>query len=96
MTKRDKFILAAFVCSTLLVLWLVERIAYPSTVRDYAPPRSWYILNVAIAGVVLVTMAAVTRVGRWWQRLVAPAVCICPFVYLYDFCRWSLVELSRP
>jgi hypothetical protein len=95
MSKRDKYILAAFVVCTLLQFWLLDRITYPRRVRDWSPPTSYYVFNVALAGAVLVAMATVLRVGRGWHWLVAPVLCICPVIFICDFCRWSIAELSR-
>ena len=91
MSKRDRYILAAFMACTLIEFWLVARITYMqrSRIRDWAPPDSWYVFNVALAGVVLVAMVAVLRTGRWWQRLVALVMSICPVTFIYDVCRWS-------
>lgn len=89
MSKRDRYILAAFMACTLIEFWLVARITQRSRIRDWAPPDSWYVFNVALAGVVLVAMVAVLRTGRWWQRLVALVMCICPVTFIYDVCRWS-------
>jgi hypothetical protein len=96
MSKKDKYILAAFIGCTLVEFWLLTRITYiqRTRIRDWTPPDSWYVLNLVLAGVVLVAMAAVVRTGRWWQRLVALVVCICPGMFIYDVCRWS-AELSK-
>ncbi len=100
MSKRDKYILAAFVISLLLQCWLVARITSMQTkmqtVRHFAPGESWYVLNVVLAGAVLVAMAAVLRTGSWRQRLAALVLCICPLIFLYDLCRWCLAVISRP
>jgi len=93
MSKRDKYILTAFVVCTFVQLWLLSRIIHMQQhlheVRDFSPRDSWYIFNLILAGIVLVVMATVLRVGRWWQRFVALVVCICPVIFIYDVCRWS-------
>jgi hypothetical protein len=53
-------------------------------------------MNFVLVGLVLAAMAAVIRVGNWWQRFVALIICICPLMVVYDYCRWSLAELSSP
>ena len=97
MSKKDKFILAAFVGFTFIEFWLLARITYVqrTQVRDWTAPDSWHILNFILAAFIIVAMVSVLRTGRWWQRLVAPLLCVIPVVFIYDFCQWSLAELSR-
>ena len=97
MSKTDKCILAAFIACTLIELWLLARITYieRTRIRDWTPPDSWYVLNVALAGTVLVTMVTVLRTGRWWQRVIALVVSIFPVMFIYDVCRWSATFLAQ-
>lgn len=81
--------LAVLTGSTVLEMWLIGRLTYieRTPVRDWTPPSSWHVLNLVLAGLILVVMISALRTGRWWQRLVALVVCICPAAVIYDVCR---------
>jgi len=87
MSKKDKLILAAFVGCTIIEFWLIARITYVPWTR---------VLNFVLAALIIVVMVTALRTGRWWQRLLALLLCFIPVVYIYDLCRWSMVQLSRP
>jgi hypothetical protein len=97
MSKKDKLILAAFVVCTLIEFWLFARITYVhrGRVHDWTAPDSWHILNFVLAAFIVVAMVTVLRTGRWWQRLLAPLLCVIPTLCIYDLCRWSMTQLSN-
>ena len=95
--KRDKYILSVLVVGTLLEFWLMARATeiVRGRIRDWRPPTSWYLFNVILAGVILLAMTRVLRIGRFWHQLLAAVMCMFPAFYLYELSGWAYELLTR-